>query len=185
MSDSIFFKRKSMYAFTGQPVSSDTLDKLFEIIRWTPSCANKQPWKLLFAVDEKVRAECMTALPRGNQWAGKAPVLAVIVSRPEDDAIRDDDPIQYYQFDCGMAVMSLMLGATELGLMTHPMAGYDANGIKKALSIPAEYHVICVIAIGYHGDADKLDERTLSSENRERSRKTISEIIAIDRFEWS
>ncbi len=184
MSDSIFLRRKSMYAFSSQPITQDILVQLFEIIQWTPSLANKQPWKLLFAVDEKVREECMTALPRGNQWAGRASALAVIISRPEDDAIRDDDPIQYYQFDCGMVAMSLMLGATELGLMTHPMAGYDADGIKKALSIPTEYHVVCVIAVGYHGDVDMLDEQTLAKENRKRDRKAVNEIIAIDRFSW-
>jgi len=183
MSDSIFFKRQSKRSFQDKPVPEETLQELFEIIRWSPSCSNNQPWRFIFVTDSKQREKLHKALPRGNQWATKAPVLAVLCAKESDDATRDDDPIKYYQFDCGLAGMSLLLGATELGLMTHAMAGYDAPLVKAALEIPDYYHVMCVVALGLEGSSDQLDDRTRKADESPRTRKELAEIISRDRFE--
>lgn len=182
MDDSIFFKRKSLRAYLDKPVEEEKLDQLFEIVRWSPSCGNHQPWRFIFVTDREQHAKFMEALPRGNQWAAKAPVLIACCARESDDAVRDDDPVKYYQFCCGLAVMSLLLGAVHLGLMAHPMAGYDAFKLKAALEIPDEYHVMCIISLGYQGPADLLDERTRKKDESPRVRKPLPEIIARDRF---
>ena len=38
--------------------------------------------------------------------------------------------------------MSLMLAAKNLGLDTHPMDGFDHDGVKKAFDIPDNYWVL-------------------------------------------
>lgn len=182
MVDSIFFRRKSLRSFLDKPIPDDKLQQLFEIIRWSPSCANKQPWRFVFVTDGKQKDKLAASLAKGNEWAAKAPALVVVCAREEDDYSRDDDPVKYYQFDCGLATMSLLLGATELGMMSHPMAGYSASGVKEALSIPDEYHAICVIALGYEGPIDQLDERTRAKDESERTRKPIAETIFRDSF---
>ncbi|RME28890.1 MAG: nitroreductase [Candidatus Zixiibacteriota bacterium] len=184
MSDAIFFKRESRRSFLDKPIPEETLQQLFEIIRWSPSCSNNQPWRFIFVTDPDQQARFMEALPRGNQWAAKAPVLVAVCAREADDHSRDDDPVKYYQFDCGLAVMSLLLGATSLGLMGHAMAGYDAAKVKAALEIPPEYHVICVAALGYQGPPDQLEGRNREAEEAPRTRKEISEIICRDRFQF-
>ncbi|MDF1546037.1 MAG: nitroreductase family protein, partial [bacterium] len=123
-------------------------------------------------------------LARGNGWAVKAPILVALCARESDDYTREDDPVRYYQFDSGMACLSLLLGAEQLGLMGHAMAGYDANAVKEALSIPEEYHVICVISLGYEGTLDMLDEETRSKDESERTRKPHKEIISFDKFDF-
>lgn len=182
MDDTIFFKRESKRSFLDKPLSEELLKQLFEIIRWTPSCSNNQPWRFVFVTDKDQQEKFMTALPRGNQWAAKAPVLVAVCAREEDDFVREDDPVRYSQVDSGMAVMSLLLGANHLGLMGHAMAGYDARKIKAALDIPEEYHVMCVVAVGYRGPIDMLDERTRKSDESERTRKEVGEIIFRDKF---
>ena len=134
--------------------------------------------------DKQRHEKLSAALSRGNDWAFRAPVLVVVCAREADDYSREDDPIKYYQFDSGMATLSLLLGAVQEGLMGHPMAGYDAAGVKAALEIPDEYHVLCVVSLGYEGAIDALDEQTRKKDEAPRSRKAISEIIALDTFSF-
>jgi len=182
MSDSIFFARASKRSFLDKPVPEDILQQLFEIIRWSPSCSNNQPWRFIFVTDLKQQERFMQTLPRGNQWAAKAPVLVAVCAREADDHSREDDPVKYYQFDCGLAVMSLLLGATSLGLMGHAMAGYDAAKVKAVLNIPNEYHIICVAALGYQGPPEQLEGRNREAEEAPRTRKELHEIICRDQF---
>lgn len=182
MSESIFFKRHSKRSYLDKPIPDDVLNRIFEIIRWTPSCANKQPWRIIFVRDTGQQQKLVAALARGNEWAAKAPVIAVMCGRKADDISREDDPVEYYQFDCGMATLSLLLAAVDEGLMGHPMAGYSAPAVKTALDIPDDYSVLCVVALGYEGPIDLLDEKTRSKDEAPRTRKQTSEIIAFDRF---
>ena len=185
MNDSIFFRRQSKRAFADRAIPDAALTRIYEKIRWSPSCNNNQPWRFVFVFDKEKRAQFVTALATGNHWAAAAPALIAVCARPADDHTRTDDPVMYYQFDCGLAVMSLLLAATEEGLMTHPMAGYDAAKLHQVLDIPDEYHVLCVIAMGYPGSIQQLDERTRKKDEAPRTRKALSEIIAKDRFSFA
>lgn len=49
----------------------------------------------------------------------------------------------------GFFAMSLMYAATSLGLETHPMDGFDHDGVKKAFNIPDHYWVPLLLAVGY------------------------------------
>jgi nitroreductase len=49
----------------------------------------------------------------------------------------------------GFFAMSLMYAATSLGLESHPMDGFDHEGVRKAFNIPDNYWVPLLLAIGY------------------------------------
>ncbi len=51
--------------------------------------------------------------------------------------------------NAGFFAMSLMYAATSLGLDSHPMDGFDHEGVKKAFNIPDQYWVPLIIAVGY------------------------------------
>jgi nitroreductase len=185
VTDSVFFRRQSNRAFLDRAIPEEMLARIYEKVRWSPSCNNNQPWRCVFAFDQKQRARFMECLPLGNQWAAAAPVLIAVCAKATDDYTRSDDPVAYYQFDCGLAVMSLLLAATEEGLLTHPMAGYNATQLHAVLEIPVEYHVMCVIAMGYPGPIDQLDERNRKKDETQRTRKGLAEIICRDRFDFT
>ncbi|OBQ45797.1 nitroreductase family protein [Halodesulfovibrio spirochaetisodalis] len=46
--------------------------------------------------------------------------------------------------------MSLMYSATSRGLQTHPMDGFDHDGVKKEFNIPDQYWVPLLMSVGYH-----------------------------------
>ena len=173
-----------MRSYLDRPIEEDVMNRLLEKVRWSPSCANKQPWRFVFVSEPAQHLRLSKALTKGNEWAAKAPVLVAVCAREADDYTREDDPVAYYQFDCGLGVMGLLLAATREGLMAHPMAGYDAAKVHQVLNIPEEYHVMCLISLGYQGGMDLLDEETRKKDEAPRTRKELDEIISFDRFEF-
>lgn len=69
----------------------------------------------------------------------------------------------------GFFAMSLMYAATSLGLETHPMDGFDHEGVRNAFNIPDNFWIPLLIAVGYK----KLDFEMLPA----KWRKTKEEII--------
>ena len=65
------------------------------------------------------------------------------------------------------------------------MAGYDAAKLHDALDIPSEFHVICIIALGYPGSIELLSERDRPKDEAPRTRKPMAEILCRDRFSFA
>jgi nitroreductase len=51
--------------------------------------------------------------------------------------------------NAGLFAMSLMLSAKSLGLETHPMDGFDIDGVRKEFAIPDNYWIMMLLAVGY------------------------------------
>ena len=49
----------------------------------------------------------------------------------------------------GFFAMSLMLAARSLGLESHPMDGFDIDGVRQEFSIPENYWIMMLLAVGY------------------------------------
>ena len=49
----------------------------------------------------------------------------------------------------GFFAMNLMLAAKDLGLDTHPMDGFDLEGVRKEFRIPSNYWIPLLLAVGY------------------------------------
>jgi nitroreductase len=56
----------------------------------------------------------------------------------------------------GFFAMSLMLAAKSLGIDTHPMDGFDHEGVKKEFNIPDNYWIPLLLAVGYFDKSKEL-----------------------------
>lgn len=56
----------------------------------------------------------------------------------------------------GFFAMAFMLAAQSLGLSTHPMDGFDHDGVKKEFKIPDHYWVPVLISVGYFDESKEL-----------------------------
>lgn len=56
----------------------------------------------------------------------------------------------------GFFAMALMLAAKSLGLDTHPMDGFDHDGVRKEFHIPDHFWVPALIAVGYFDENKEL-----------------------------
>jgi nitroreductase len=52
--------------------------------------------------------------------------------------------------------MALMLAAKDAGLDTHPMDGFDHEGVRKAFHIPDNFFVPLLIAVGHFDEQHKI-----------------------------
>ena len=64
-----------------------------------------------------------------------------------------------------MATAFIILRATELGLVAHPIAGFDEDKVKEILGIPDDRRVITLVIVGKHMDtvSPVLSEKQLIS----------------------
>jgi nitroreductase len=61
-------------------------------------------------------------------------------------------PERQLAFACknaGFFAMALMLAAKDAGLDSHPMDGFNIDGVRKAFNIPDQYWIPCLLAIGH------------------------------------
>ncbi|MFH1480390.1 MAG: nitroreductase family protein [Pseudomonadota bacterium] len=69
----------------------------------------------------------------------------------------------------GFFAMALMFAGKNLGLDTHPMDGFDHDGVRKAFNIPDNYWVPLLLAVGYFDEKKTLQPP--------KWRKTFDEIV--------
>ena len=123
------------------------------------------------------------ALSPGNVWAHSASLIIAVFSRKEDDCIIKSR--LYYQFDTGMGVGFLLLRATELGLVAHPIAGFSPKKTREILGITDEYRVITLVIVGKHAKTLNpiLSPEQKKSERSRPERKPTEEFIHLNRFQ--
>ncbi len=173
--DPMFLERWSPRAFSGDPLTPAQVSALFEAARWAPSSSNEQPWLFLYAAQpDHLKTYLEILVPANQAWASRAPLLTVLFARRH--AMRGGQPNRLYAFDCGAAWMSLALQAHKMGLITHGMAGFDAQKAHGLLGVPEDkFEAMAVIAVGKPGDAAALPLALLERE-KPNARKAPEEV---------
>jgi nitroreductase len=146
------------------------------------SCFNKQPWRYVFAFDKDVLQRLRAAMNKGNEWTQAASMIIAVCSRKDLDCVVKER--EYYLFDTGMATAFLILRATEMGLVAHPIAGYDEMKAKEILGIPADMTLITLVNVGKHvlPPHALLNEKQVEMEITRPERLALNEIMRLNKF---
>lgn len=172
--------RVSKRAFLPRPVEEEKLRLILEAGRWAPSSANNQPWRIIAVQSAQALARLQETLSPTNAWAKAAPVIIVVVGNPAEAGVLDGK--EYYLFYCGLATENILLQTAALGLMGHAMIGWAEQKVREALYIPQEMRVLTLIAVGYQGPSDDLDEEARARDMKPRQRRQAAEVIFYDRW---
>jgi len=175
--------RRARRVLSDKPIEDDKVDALVEAVRLSASCNNNQPWRLVLVRGNEALDAVKGALSRGNAWATRSPMIIVVAARESDDCKLSDNR-SYFLFSTGLAIGQLELRATELGLIAHPIAGFDPVKAKELLGIPQDHVVITFVICGYPGTDDSLlsDKQKAIEPNRP-ERKPIGENLFLDKWE--
>jgi len=168
--------RRAYRSFAPTEITPALIDDLATNAQLAPSCFNNQPWRFVFIYQEEMRARMREAFSRGNEWCYDAPLIIAVVSRKDSDCVIKDR--EYYQFDTGMATAFLILRATELGLVAHPIAGFSPAKVREVLGVPEDTAVITLVQVGTHAATPSpvLSEKQLHDETGGRpERKPLSD----------
>lgn len=179
--ESIFLRRWSPRAMTGEPLRPGELERLFEAARWAPSTYNEQEWRFLYARrDTEHWATFFGLLVEGNQsWCERAAVLVVVLSHKV--FARNGKPNPVHTFDAGAAWENLALQGAAMDLVVHGMAGFSRDRARAELGVPDDYDVEAMIAIGRPGDPADLPA-ALRDRETPSGRKKIEEFTREGRF---
>ena len=140
-----FFKaieeRHSSRKFSGEPVPRAHLEVMADAGRRAPTARNEQPWEFV-AVTDRARLKELAGLAENGQFIADAGACLAVLCRPS----------KYYLEDGCAATENILLAATALGVQSCWVAGDKkayATSILNLLGVPANYHLVSLLALGY------------------------------------
>lgn len=175
-------KRRAYRSLKPVEITKDLVRDLAECAKLSASCFNNQPWRYVFVYDPKKLKEMHPALSSGNEWAKTASMIIAIFSKEQDDCVIHDR--EYYLFDTGMATAFIILRATELGLVAHPIAGYSPRKVREILGIPNTMNVIALIIVGKHSEniSPILSDSQIEAEQRRPERMSLKKFVYMNKY---
>jgi nitroreductase len=176
----IIARRWSARAFSTKTVEKSKLLSILEAARWAPSSRNEQPWRyIVFTDDNPEKLEkARSVLLEINNYAKLAPILICAITKKtySDNGVYN----KLHFHDLGAANENMFLESFNQGLIMHEMGGFDREKARKVFSIPDEYEIGIMIAIGYQDSHEILPERFREKINSPRERKPLSEIAFLE-----
>ena len=172
--------RRSIRRYLPDPVDRDRILTCLEAARLAPSADNVQPWRFLVVDDPEIKERVAKAAFSGvyaiSKFSAQAPVLVVLLARPDLFANKIAKWIQgtqFYLLDMGIAGEHFVLQAEELGLSTCWIGWFNASGVAKVLDIPKKYKPVAMMPLGYAASRPPKDTK----------RKSMEEIAWFNRVE--
>lgn len=168
-------ERRSVKAYDPQhQMTEDELNQLMSLAMLSPTAFNIQNWRFVVVTDPALRKE-IRAVSWDQAQVEEASALIVLTAdlhawakQPERYWQNAPKPVQDYlvpaigqyytgkeqvQRDeamrsCGMAAMTIMLAAKEMGYDTCPMDGFDFDAVAKLLNLPADHTPVMFVVVG-------------------------------------
>jgi nitroreductase len=163
-------------------ISEVMIKDLAEHARLSPSCFNKQPWRFVFITDPDILKLMDKAMSTGNQWTRLSSMIVAVFSERELDCLLGER--QYFLFDSGMATAFMILRATEMGLVAHPIAGYDEKKTKEILNIPENMRLITLVCVGKKSENINplLNKKLVEIEKKRPPRHPFETFASINKY---
>jgi nitroreductase len=195
-------RRSARFFDPTRPLDSETLDRILQAARLSPSGFNLQPWRFV-VVESREGRERLYPLAHKQSKVLDAPVVLIccgdLTCWADSTDVASDmqqkgyfppeatqglvtliersfaDPTQAREAvirDVMLAVGMMLMTAAELGVDAAPMSGFDAPDVAAAFDLPAEVTPVLLLALGYVRRPDP--ERPY--------RKPLDQLVCRERF---
>jgi nitroreductase len=129
-------------------VAADILTDVVENVRYSASAANLQPLKFIIVNDKDTNA----ALFQHLRWAaylkdwdgpeeGEQPSAYIVM-------LGDRGLSRYVDWDCGIALQTILISLTEKGLGACAIASFNKDAVRDMFKVPDSLEIALVIATG-------------------------------------
>jgi len=168
-------KRRSVRAFTNEPVSAKEVMKLIDAARWAPSAGNIQPWEFVVVRDPEIKRGLSVAA-LDQTFIEEAPVVIVVCANQlrSSRGYGSRGVNLYCLQDTAAATQNMLLTAHALGLATCWVGAFQEEEARKVLNIPSGVRPVAIVPVGHPAEKPMA-----------RSRRPLSEIIHHETFERS
>ena len=149
--------RRSIRAYTGEPVAESDVDTILHAAMSAPSAGNQQPWQFVVTSDRA----------RLEKWAEATPYGSILLKAPLAIAVCADTrdlrhPVMWQQ-DCSAAVQNALLAVHALGLGAVWLGFWPkmerVEPLRAALDLPEGVEPLCVLAIGHPAETKPSADR--------------------------
>jgi nitroreductase len=153
--------RRTIRQFEPRPIANTILENLVDAGRLAPSGANLQPLEFIIIDDAEITRQVFPCLkwaayiaPEGNPKPGNEPMAYVIV------LVNKEIRPQSYEWDVGAAMENMILTAWEEGIGSCWLLSIDRDSLRQILSVPENYRIDSVLALGYPAEDSVVEEMT-------------------------
>lgn len=165
----LFRDARTANSFTDEPVTTEQIEAIYELVKFGPTAMNNQPLRLLLVQSDEARARLLPFMSEGNRAkTGSAPLVAVLAADTNfhdlladhfphfpgardlflDEAARADQA----RFNTALQIGYFIVGVRAAGLAAGPMAGFDAAGIDAEFFAGTGLKAQLVVNIGHPGE---------------------------------
>jgi nitroreductase len=145
-------------------VPEDSLDRILEAGRVSPSAKNRQPWRFVVIKKSQIK-EKIKAVSYGDERFSQAPLIIAVCTT--NIGYRMPNGELAYPVDITFACSFMMLQAEHEGLGTAVITTFNGEDVKKILTIPHSMKVVMMLLIG---ETEKNREREKSDNSAHFSR---------------
>jgi nitroreductase len=149
----MIFARRSIRAYTDEPVSEQDIKSLLEAGMAAPSGSNRKPWHFVVVRDR----ETLQALARAHPFGKMISHAAVGIAVCGDPSISD-----WWVQDCTAATENILIAAVGLGLGGVWVGCHGRpereQAIRDVLGVPQRIGVLSLLSIGH--PAEQKEART-------------------------
>ena len=153
-------KRRSVRAYTEEPVSSGELDTILKMINAAPSAGNLQGYEVVVVRDQSKRDE-LAAAALSQTFIARAPVCLVFLANPKRSAVDYGERGRrlYCIQDATIAACHAHLACVALGLASVWVGAFSDERVRAAVSAPADMMPVCILPIGRPAEAPQPSPR--------------------------
>lgn len=155
----IIRKRRTIRQFKPRKLSRDILLNLADVGRLAPSAANLQPLEFLIVDDKEIRTEVFSCLrwaayisPAGDPKPAHEPAAYIII------LVNTDIREKGFEYDVGAAAENIILGAAGQSVGSCWLISINRERLREVLSIPDNYRIDSVIALGYPAERSVVED---------------------------
>ncbi len=158
-------ERKTTYDFTAQKVDSESVNKILEAGRLSPSSHNSQPWSFIVVTDDTLIDKLMKTCVYGN-FHTNPPALIAIVLEPiyenqpgllKESLAKFTESHRY--LNIGFAVANIVNEAAFLGIDSCILSPVVEQA-NKLLGVPKKKEAILLAGLGFEKKGAFLHEKT-------------------------
>jgi nitroreductase len=153
-------QRRSIRAFTDQPVAEEDLQKILEAINAAPSAGNRQAYEVV-VVRDPARKRALAAAAWEQNFIAQAPVVLVFCTNPRRnvDRYRERGARLYCVQDATIAVTHAHLAATALGLGACWIGAFDPPRVAAVIGADKDLEPVAMLPIGHPGETPPSTSR--------------------------
>jgi nitroreductase len=167
--DELLLKRYSCRNYIDKEVDLEDIKKIINAGRISPSARNSQPCEYYIVRDEenvrKLRIELQK--PGFNKFVPNvSSFIALVITEEMYNTMLSGLKRDFTDIDTGIAVHAMALEATNLGLATCILGGFDYDGVASVIGIKEPNRIRLVLAVGYSND-EKIQDKNLRRKGME------------------